>query len=584
MVREHGGLCIADEVQTGFGRTGEHFWGFQNWGVVPDMVTMAKSIGNGLPLAAVTTRMDVAKALTARLHLNTFGGNPISCAAGLAVLDVIDAEGLQAQREGTGRPPQAGPRGAGQPASDRRRRARHGPDARRRAGLEPRHPRAVEAGGDRGARGREGNGTAPRPGRTRRECAPHQAAARASPRSTSSTRSRCSTGHSPARKAGLPRERFGPHSWRWRWPWRQPLPPEAQETVSQVKLGPQDFRGRHISLSGEVIEVRALSPRSERGSLPAGGRLRPVRHPGADRPAAHLRRPLQGDGAPLARAAERRLAAARRSRSRRRGKPDARVAAIVAVLGIGGAISALTMYTRARRDERHMHLGPPMWLIPTTGTEKPEGVTGPNVRFNYHLQYIQEERSDTLDQRETPAARRARGGGRHRGCRLRLALRAAPGRPGQRPRSSSCHRTWRRRLRRRSIPRDIPMTRCGWESRLRRRRRPRRHRARSRWSRPGARRRTGAGTEPPGLDPARADQCAEGHRAHPGGPGHDSQAEASAAASATTGSTTATHRRRRTTTGATAGAPPTQWKRRVTLRRRRLGMTWRHCARRQPRT
>ena len=76
------------------------------------------------------------------------------------------------------------------------------------------------------------------------------------------------------------------------------------------------------------------------------------------------------------------------------------IAAIVAVLGLGGAVSALTMYTRARRDERHMHLGPPMWLIPTTGTEKPESATGPNVRFNYHLQYIQEERSDSLDKRK----------------------------------------------------------------------------------------------------------------------------------------------------------------------------------------
>ena len=56
VVREHGGLCIADEVQTGFGRTGDHYWGFQNWGVVPDIVTMAKGIGNGAPLAAVTTR------------------------------------------------------------------------------------------------------------------------------------------------------------------------------------------------------------------------------------------------------------------------------------------------------------------------------------------------------------------------------------------------------------------------------------------------------------------------------------------------------------------------------------------------
>ena len=95
IVREHGGLCVADEVQTGFGRTGEHYWGFQNFGVVPDFVTMAKGIGNGAPLAAVTTRMDVARALTQRVHFNTYGGNPVSAAAGLAVLDAIDADGLQ---------------------------------------------------------------------------------------------------------------------------------------------------------------------------------------------------------------------------------------------------------------------------------------------------------------------------------------------------------------------------------------------------------------------------------------------------------------------------------------------------------
>jgi alanine-glyoxylate transaminase/(R)-3-amino-2-methylpropionate-pyruvate transaminase len=95
VVRAHGGLCIADEVQTGFGRTGENYWGFQNFGVTPDFVTMAKGIGNGVPLAAVTTRMDIAKALTQRIHFNTYGGNPVSMAAGLAVLDVIDREGLQ---------------------------------------------------------------------------------------------------------------------------------------------------------------------------------------------------------------------------------------------------------------------------------------------------------------------------------------------------------------------------------------------------------------------------------------------------------------------------------------------------------
>lgn len=95
IVREYGGLCIADEVQTGFGRTGEHYWGFQNYGVTPDIVTMAKSIGNGVPLAAVTTRREIAEALTSRIHFNTFGGNPVSMAAGIAVLDVIDEEGLQ---------------------------------------------------------------------------------------------------------------------------------------------------------------------------------------------------------------------------------------------------------------------------------------------------------------------------------------------------------------------------------------------------------------------------------------------------------------------------------------------------------
>jgi alanine-glyoxylate transaminase/(R)-3-amino-2-methylpropionate-pyruvate transaminase len=94
-IREHGGLCIADEVQTGFGRTGNHYWGFENFGVVPDMVTMAKGIGNGIPLAAVTTRMDVARSLAQKIHFNTFGGNPVSMAAGLAVLDVIEEEHLQ---------------------------------------------------------------------------------------------------------------------------------------------------------------------------------------------------------------------------------------------------------------------------------------------------------------------------------------------------------------------------------------------------------------------------------------------------------------------------------------------------------
>jgi len=95
VVREHGGLCIADEVQTGFARTGDHYWGFERSGVVPDIVVMAKGIGNGVPLAAVTTRREIAQALTQRIHFNTFGGNPVCMAAGLAVLEVIEEDRLQ---------------------------------------------------------------------------------------------------------------------------------------------------------------------------------------------------------------------------------------------------------------------------------------------------------------------------------------------------------------------------------------------------------------------------------------------------------------------------------------------------------
>ena len=93
--RAAGGLCIADEVQAGFGRTGTHYWGFETQGVIPDIVTMAKGIGNGAPLAAVVTTPEIAQALTSRIHFNTFGGNPVCCAIGKAVLEVIDEEGLQ---------------------------------------------------------------------------------------------------------------------------------------------------------------------------------------------------------------------------------------------------------------------------------------------------------------------------------------------------------------------------------------------------------------------------------------------------------------------------------------------------------
>ena len=96
-VRDAGGLCIADEVQVGFGRTGTHFWGFETQGVVPDIVTMGKPIGNGHPLAAVVTTPEIATSFNNGMeYFNTFGGNPVSCAIGMAVLDVIAEEQLQA--------------------------------------------------------------------------------------------------------------------------------------------------------------------------------------------------------------------------------------------------------------------------------------------------------------------------------------------------------------------------------------------------------------------------------------------------------------------------------------------------------
>jgi alanine-glyoxylate transaminase / (R)-3-amino-2-methylpropionate-pyruvate transaminase len=95
-VRAAGGLCIADEVQTGFGRTGTHFWGFETQGVVPDIVTMAKGIGNGAPLAAVVTTAKIAAVMTQKVHFNTFGGNPVVSAIGKAVLEAIERESLQA--------------------------------------------------------------------------------------------------------------------------------------------------------------------------------------------------------------------------------------------------------------------------------------------------------------------------------------------------------------------------------------------------------------------------------------------------------------------------------------------------------
>lgn len=95
ITRDNGGLFISDEVQTGFGRTGHHFWGYQSHHIVPDIVTMAKGIGNGFPLAAVVTTPKIAKVLERASHFNTYGGNPMACAVGMAVLEVIEKEELQ---------------------------------------------------------------------------------------------------------------------------------------------------------------------------------------------------------------------------------------------------------------------------------------------------------------------------------------------------------------------------------------------------------------------------------------------------------------------------------------------------------
>jgi len=95
LVRAAGGLYIADEVQPGFGRTGTGMWGYEQYDVVPDIVTMGKPMGNGHPLAGVVVRPDLMDAFGKETtYFNTFGGNPVSCAVGLAVLDVIEREGL----------------------------------------------------------------------------------------------------------------------------------------------------------------------------------------------------------------------------------------------------------------------------------------------------------------------------------------------------------------------------------------------------------------------------------------------------------------------------------------------------------
>jgi 4-aminobutyrate aminotransferase-like enzyme len=103
-VRAAGGYFIADEVQGGFGRFGSHFWGHQVSGVVPDIVTLGKPMGNGHPMAAVIARRHIVEQFTEMnpMYFNTFAGNPVSCAAGMAVMDVLEDEDLIGNAKATG--------------------------------------------------------------------------------------------------------------------------------------------------------------------------------------------------------------------------------------------------------------------------------------------------------------------------------------------------------------------------------------------------------------------------------------------------------------------------------------------------
>jgi len=106
VVREHGGLVIADEVQCGMGRAGDNMWGFQDFGLVPDIITVGKGLGNGFPMGAVLCSKEVSDRLGG--YFSTFGGNPVACATGLSVLEVIKNEKLISSANRVGRTLQQG--------------------------------------------------------------------------------------------------------------------------------------------------------------------------------------------------------------------------------------------------------------------------------------------------------------------------------------------------------------------------------------------------------------------------------------------------------------------------------------------
>lgn len=102
IVRQHGGLFISDEVQTGFGRTGKHWFGIEHWGIEPDIITCAKAMANGTPVGATVTTPEIAAAITGA-QISTFGGNPVTATAALATIEVIEEEGLLENSETLGR-------------------------------------------------------------------------------------------------------------------------------------------------------------------------------------------------------------------------------------------------------------------------------------------------------------------------------------------------------------------------------------------------------------------------------------------------------------------------------------------------
>ncbi len=147
-VRDGGGVCIADEVQTGLGRMGTSFWAFEDQHVVPDIVVMGKPLGNGHPIGAVATTRAIADAFDNGMEFfSTFGGNTVSCAVGLAVLDVLRDEGLQAHALHVGAHLLDRLRPLADRHANHRRRAWIGTVPRRRAGARSRDARAGGRGG-----------------------------------------------------------------------------------------------------------------------------------------------------------------------------------------------------------------------------------------------------------------------------------------------------------------------------------------------------------------------------------------------------------------------------------------------------